>query len=117
MFRTALFSAALLIGFAAHADKYQIDPGHASVVFKINHLGFSNVYGMFGDVTGTFEFDEKTDAGKLDITMKSDSVNTMMGKRDEHLRKPDFFDAKQFPLITLKSDSFKKAGPHTYDVK
>ncbi len=39
-----------------------------------------------------------------------------MAKRDEHLRGPDFFNARQFPKITFKSDSVRPTGPDTYEV-
>src|ERR1044072_29890 len=98
-------------GFSAFAavDKYAVDGAHASVVFKINHMGFSNVYGMFGDVTGEVAFDEaKPEASKMEFTIKADSVDTKNAKRDEHLKKPDFFDTKAHPTITFKSTAMKK---------
>ncbi len=118
--RKVFFIFAAMIGSAAHGapEKYNVDASHASVVFKINHMGFSNVYGMFGDVTGDFEVDDKKpEMTKVDITIKADSVDTKNAKRDEHLRKPDFFDAKQFPLITFKSESVKKISATKYQVK
>jgi polyisoprenoid-binding protein YceI len=109
---------ALVCGFSAFGlDNYQVDPGHSSVVFKINHLGFSNVYGMFGDVSGTFSVDDSNPAAnKVSLLMKTDSITTMNAKRDEHLKKPDFFDAKQFPTVEFKSTSVKKGSGGTLDV-
>jgi polyisoprenoid-binding protein YceI len=107
-------------GFSAFAavDKYSVDNAHASVVFKINHMGFSNVYGMFGDVNGEVQFDEaKPDSSKMEFTIKADSVDTKNAKRDEHLRKPDFFDTKAHPTISFKSTAMKKIDGKTYDVK
>ena len=42
--------------------------------------------------------------------MKTENVDTANEKRDAHLKSPDFFDAKQFPLITFKSTSVKADG-------
>lgn len=36
-----------------------------------------------------------------------ESIDTNQKKRDAHLKSPDFFDAKQFPLITFESKSVK----------
>jgi polyisoprenoid-binding protein YceI len=110
--------SAIALGCSAQAlDKYQIDPSHASVVFKINHLGFSNVYGMFGDVSGDLSIDEKSPTGgSVDFTIKAASIDTKSAKRDEHLAKPDFFDSKQFPLISFKSKSVKKLDDKNYEV-
>jgi polyisoprenoid-binding protein YceI len=117
MMKMILLGAVLALGATAHAsDKFKIDPGHASVVFKINHLGFSNVYGMFGDVNGDMDLDDKGDKSSLTLDIKTSSITTLNTKRDEHLAKPDFFDAKQFPTITFKSTSMKKTGDR-YNVK
>lgn len=52
----------------------------------------------------------------LEITIKTASVDTANAKRDQHLRGPDFFDAKQFPVMTFKSKSVKKTGDKTYSM-
>ena len=41
---------------------------------------------------------------------------THVAKRDNHLKSPDFFNAKQFPNITFESTAVKKTGAHTYRV-
>jgi polyisoprenoid-binding protein YceI len=100
------------------ADKYTVDSSHASVVFKINHMGYSNVYGMFGDVSGDFTIDEQSpDKSSMNILIKTDSADTKHAKRNEHLLKADFFDAKLYPTITFKSTSFKKTADKVYEVK
>ena len=42
--------------------------------------------------------------------MKIDSVDTHNAKRDQHLKSPDFFNAKQFPVMTFKSTKVEKKG-------
>ena len=110
MKKMIILGAVLALGTFAKAEKFEIDPGHASVVFKVNHLGFSNVYCMFGDVSGELNLDDKGDKNSMMITMKTASITTLNTKRDEHLMKPDFFDAKSNPTITFKSTSMKKTG-------
>ena len=102
---------------AAHADEYKIDAVHSSAVFKVNHLGASNTYGMMPNVTGSITFDEG-DASKnaIDISVDATSVSTFNSGRDKHLSGPDFFNSKQFPAITFKSTSWKKSGDGAYDV-
>jgi polyisoprenoid-binding protein YceI len=108
---------ALMLGFSASAqDVYTIDPAHTSIVFKVNHMDFSNVYGMFTEADGKITVDEKApEKSSFEVTIKADSVFTHQKKRDDHLRSPDFFNVKQFPTITLKSKSVKKSGDK-YDV-
>lgn len=112
----AIAITAQMANAADNLEKWKLDPGHAAVVFKINHLGFSHVYGMFSDVSGNLNLDEKGDKSSLELEIKTASVTTVNPKRDEHLNKADFFDSKQFPLITFKSDSIKKSG-NNYEVK
>jgi polyisoprenoid-binding protein YceI len=106
--------AVLLLSFAAAsparaADDYTLDAMHAGVNFKISHLGLSWTYGRFNDVSGAFTIDESADKCAFSLTLKTDSVDTGNKKRDEHLKAPDFFNAKQYPTITFKSTSVKAA--------
>lgn len=108
----ALFAAA---AFAqpASADPvaYKIDPGHTSVAFIVNHLGFSNTIGRFNTVSGELTFDQADVAkSKLSVSIDAASVDTNHAKRDEHLRSPDFFNAKEFPKLTFKSVKIEKTG-------
>ena len=48
--------------------------------------------------------------------MKVESIDTHNAKRDQHLKSPDFFNAKQFPAITFKSKQVKKSSKDTYEV-
>ena len=41
------------------ADEYRIDPVHSSVLFKIKHLGISNIYGKFADFRGALKIDQE----------------------------------------------------------
>ena len=107
----------LAVSAHAQTENWKIDETHASVVFKANHLGFSNTYGMFRDVSGNVKWDAaKPENSSFDITIKADSLDTMNKKRDDHLKNADFFNVKQYPNITLKSKSVKKTGANTYDV-
>ena len=95
---------------AAAADSYQLDPMHSSVAFKIQHVGISWVQGRFDDVSGACTIDKDDPAkSSFEMAIKTASVDTNVAQRDEHLRSPDFFDAKQFPAITFKSTAVKKA--------
>lgn len=48
------------------AAEYKIDKEgqHAFVNFRIQHLGYSWLYGTFKDFDGTFTFDEKKSVGR-----------------------------------------------------
>lgn len=93
------------------ADSYKIDPVHSSIGFGIMHLGVTHVYGRFNDVSGTVVFD-KEDPSKsaIDLEVKVESVDTHVPKRDQHLKSPDFFNAKQFPIMSFKSKKVEVKG-------
>ena len=86
------------------AKTYQIDATHSAVIFRAKHLGVTYNYGRFNEFSGNITMDD-TDVSKskVEFEVKTASVDTANGKRDQHLRSPDFFNAKQFPVITFKS--------------
>ena len=112
----ALILTLSLGGFAA-AETYKIDSAHAAVVFRVSHLNIADAYGRFNDPTGTVVYDQ-ADPSKAQFTfeVKTANVDTGNKKRDDHLRSPDFFDAKQFPTITFKSTSVKAGGENQLEV-
>lgn len=102
---------------ALAADRYELDPVHSHINFKILHLGIGYQYGRFNDLSGTVVVDEAHPANsKVDVTVKTASVDTKNEKRNEHLRSPDFFNAKQFPNLTFKSTHVEKIGKDSYKV-
>jgi polyisoprenoid-binding protein YceI len=112
--RTRFFSAAvaalvlsLTAAAPARADDFALDAMHSGVTFKISHLGLSWIYGRFNDFSGDLTLDPDTGKCAFAMTIKAESIDTNNAKRDEHLRSPDFFNAKQFPVITFKSTSVK----------
>lgn len=114
-FLQKIFGKALLFGSSlalslcfVNAAPYALDKAHSSVGFSISHMVISEVNGAFNEFDGSIDFDasKKTlSALKGEITTKS--VDTNNKGRDEHLRKPDFFDVKKFPKATLEMKSIK----------
>ena len=108
-----LGTSTLLIGTiapGAKAKTYTIDNDHTAVVFRVNHLGFSNVFGRFNDLAGAVDFDGDWSAGKVELTIQTASIDTAVAQRDDHLRSPDFFNAVEFPTIRFESTGVKKDG-------
>ncbi|MGE3760414.1 MAG: YceI family protein, partial [Pseudobdellovibrionaceae bacterium] len=93
----AIALVAFALGVNAYAqDVYTIDPSHTSIVFKVSHMGFSNVQGMFAGAAGKITVDEKApEKSSFEVSVKADTVNTNDKKRDDHLKGPDFFNVKQ----------------------
>src|SRR5687768_10980551 len=106
MFQRLFISTLLISTFSFGAIKWELDKSHSEVGFEIKHLMVSIVKGRFDKFEASFELDEAT--GKVSnilAVIDVKSINTNEKKRDEHLRGPDFFDAKKFPTMTFKSAS------------
>ncbi len=96
---------------ALAADMFKIDPAHTSATFHVLHQGYSYVAGRFNDIVGDVVFDESDFLkSQVNITIKTVSVDTNHKKRDDHLRSPDFFNAKEFPEMTFKSTGVEQTG-------
>jgi polyisoprenoid-binding protein YceI len=103
--------AAVLVMFssaARAADTFTVDPVHSSISFMIPHQEISYIHGRFNQFSGKFVID-RADPSKSSFTLsiKVESVDTNNAKRDEHLRAPDYFNAKQFPDMVFQSKSVK----------
>lgn len=107
----------LALSLTVCAADYEVDLAHSSATFKIKHLGISTVTGRFDKFSGTVSLDP-ADPKTLKTTATIDvaSIDTDNDKRDEHLRKPDFFDAAKFPQITFVSNGVKETGKNKYAI-
>jgi polyisoprenoid-binding protein YceI len=109
-----IFAAAMVLAipYAAVASTWNIDPDHSNLGFKIKHLMVSNVKGNFEKYTGVVEIDDKDiTKSKVDVTIDTNSINTNVKKRDDHLRSADFFDVAKYPTMTFVSKNVAVAGP------
>jgi polyisoprenoid-binding protein YceI len=101
-----------LAGPATAAD-YAIDTkgAHASINFRIPHLGFSWLVGRFDTFSGTFSYDDKNPAAaKISVEIDTASINSNHAERDKHLRSDDFLDVAKFPKATFVSTSVTPKG-------
>jgi polyisoprenoid-binding protein YceI len=102
---------ALALPAFAFATTWTIDPDHSNVGFKVRHLMVSNVKGNFEKHTGVVEINDKDiTKSKVEISIDTNSINTNVQKRDEHLRSADFFDVAKYPAMTFASKKVAKAG-------
>jgi polyisoprenoid-binding protein YceI len=91
---------------------YTVDPGHTQVLFTFNHLGFTNNMGIIAEpALGSLTIDPKAPAkASVSVTFPVANIRTGVPGLDEHLMKPDFFDAEKFPTATFNSTSVKADG-------
>ncbi len=98
----------LLMSTATAAPTYYtIDPTHTYPHFAIDHLGFSTLYGRFDQTSGRMMIDWERKTGFVEVKIAAVSVNTGYGKRDDHLRSPDFLNVMEFPDIHYESTNVR----------
>jgi polyisoprenoid-binding protein YceI len=98
------------------AQQWNLDPAHTNFYFEVKHT-YAAVRGQFTKFSGDVYFDPANPGkSKFDFVVKVDSIDTKIGKRDTHLRSPDFFDAKRFPEMVFKSSKVTKVGGNRYIV-
>lgn len=94
---------------------WTLDTAHSEIQFKVKHLVISTVTGYFSDFSGTASTPEDTfQGGQIILNIEAASINTNNQQRDMHLKGPDFFDAGQFPQITIKTSSIKQVSGDDY---
>lgn len=102
-----LFVALMLATSPVLADQWEVEAAHAAVLFKVKHLNVSNQHGRFNEIAGRLNTGEQS---SFEFNVPTASIDTNHAKRDDHLRSPDFFNAKQFPVITFKGETITPNG-------
>ena len=103
-FLISALAAVALFGTANAAD-FEVSET-SKVAFSVKHLKLLTVDGSFDKFSGKISYD----AGKLSALEGSvdvASINTQNGKRDDHLRANDIFDAAKYSTMTFKMSEFK----------
>ena len=113
----AAISLAAISLTPAFAADYKIDPNHTHVLFLVDHLGFSKMIGVFADTSGTIGFDASNPAAsKLNVVIKTGSLQTQFAPRDNDLKGADWFNVAEFPEMTFVGTSFAKKDDKTGSV-
>lgn len=100
---------ALTLGTSAMAADYEIDIKgmHASVLFKISHLGTSWLRGGFDKFGGSFSYDAaKPNDATITMSVDTTSVNTNHAERETHLQADGLLNTGNFPQATFTSTKF-----------
>lgn len=93
------------------AGAYKVDPAHTQVVWSLDHLGFSPLYGMFGEITGTLQLDPaRLQDARLNIEIPMSGLTVTSPGFARHLATPDLFDTAKFPTARFVSTSVRPQG-------
>jgi polyisoprenoid-binding protein YceI len=81
-----------------------LDPARSSVEFRTRLIYgvIGTVKGGFTSYAGTLDLDARP---AIELTIDAGSIDTGKGKRDEHLRSSDFFDAEEHPTVRFESEA------------
>ncbi len=104
--KTLTLVLASCLSVSAMAADYMIDTkgAHAFIQFRIQHLGYSWLYGRFNDFSGSFSYDPaKPEASSIKVDIDTASVDSNHAERDKHLRSDDFLDVAKFPKASFVS--------------
>jgi len=103
---SAALTTIMLLPTQLFAADYKIDTdgAHASINFKVSHLGYSFIQGRFNTFEGTFSFDPaKMEASKVQVTVNTQSLDSNHAERDKHFKGSKFIDAGKFSEATFVS--------------
>lgn len=93
------------------------DKAHSQVSFAIDHLGISEVEGLFRDFEATIiASEEDFSNAKYNVTINTNSVDTGIEMRDNHLKNADFFEVEKYPTMTFESTSTEKVSEGKFKV-
>jgi polyisoprenoid-binding protein YceI len=89
---------------------WNADPVHSEIGFSVRHLMVSKVRGLFGEFEGEIDVAEDVLSSSATATIKTASVDTRNGQRDDHVRSADFLDVERYPTMTYRSTGVRRGG-------
>ena len=105
--------------WSSNAADYQIDTkgAHASVNFKISHLGYSFTNGRFNNFSGNFSYDpSNVSASKISVNIDTSSIDSNHAERDKHIRSGDFLNVAKYSTSKFESTKVVDKGDGKLEV-
>lgn len=109
----------VLVGRAADAENppsvvWTVDGVHSTVLFKVRRDGVTNFFGRFDDIGGTFELPAPGSPGRVHFEIKTGSLSTGAGGRDQRLRGDEFLATDKHALATFDAPSVERLAPDLF---
>lgn len=104
------------------SGSYNVDKTHASILWKVSHLGYSTYTGMFerSAIDATVELDAEDVANStLSVTLTGTEVATLHpGEKDFNgeIASDMFLNAVEYPDITFESTGIEVTGDNTANI-
>lgn len=132
MNRIAIISGALSLAIALSraqaatptvpAGSYSVDRAHATLLFRVNHLGFSNYTARFKKFEAALQFDPAhLTSSSVKVTVDADSLETdfpdpLKLDFNAELRGPGWLDTAKYPQMTYVSKRVVATGKTTFRI-
>lgn len=88
------------------SGQFTLDPNHATLLWKLNHLGFSTLTGRFNDFDATLDFDpENIENSSVEVIIETAGLDMNLPEFEEELRGENYFDVAQFPQAIYRTTS------------
>ncbi|MER8102539.1 MULTISPECIES: YceI family protein [unclassified Kitasatospora] len=96
---------------------YVLDPAHTRIGFVARHAMVTKVRGSFTAFEGSAHLDG-ADPGRSTarVTIRTESIDTGVEQRDQHLRTNDFLDVPNFPTIAFATTAVEPRGDGEFRV-
>lgn len=92
------------------SQKFAPVDAESKVSFVIKNFGLK-VDGTFKGIKGSIQFDPNVlNNSSFNITVDANTIDTDLTARDRHLKKSDYFDIDQFPILQFVSTSISKSA-------
>ncbi len=116
VFGLLLAAAPWVLGPSANADaikavatdvpagEYRLDPSHATLIFRVNHLGFSHFTSQFRKFDATLKLDPNhPERSRVTATIDPRSIDIVDRELAIQIQGTQWFDSTKFPKITFRS--------------
>jgi polyisoprenoid-binding protein YceI len=107
-------AAIVPVATEAPAGRYALDKSHASLVFKVNHIGYSNYTGGFDNFDATLDFNPTApEAMRVEATIDVGSLDIPSPPAGflEDLQSSAWLNAVDHPAMTFRSTRVTLTAP------
>jgi polyisoprenoid-binding protein YceI len=104
------------------AGAYTLDKAHASLIFRVNHIGFSNYTRRFKRFDATLQFDPANMArSSVTVSVDATSLETDYPSPEKldfnaELQNEQWLDTAKFPQMTFRSSKVEVTAPSTLKI-
>lgn len=98
--------------------QYALDKTHASLLFKVSHMGLSTFVGRFNEMDASLDFNpEKPLESQLQAVVNMATVDVNNTALSDMLRGGSWFNTEAYPQATFTTVSVIQTSEHTFTFK